>query len=729
MSFFQGNFISRPFESHDSIPDENRLTYNPPPNWRPASRDSSDGLSSCSGRSDGFDRSSSINDVDSSSRESSPGLEVIYNPDLSYRKEAAFQSREASGAPSAGQPDTDKPNSTPSFLPISDSFSRDDDEADEVDDELWDELMGISGNEEDEPQSSNEASAADPGYPQPDGNEEDDELLAMMTKSLEKELAETQNAEQPPAEEEEEDDMLAMMTASLEKELAETQTTEQLAASDEEAESARKKALLEEQLRVAAEKAALAAQFDDLHKPTERQSGATTAPRVAQRARLKDKMSGADQGLAFKGSPRALDRHARRMAAAEKARKAQLKPIAKAITETPARESSACTPSTASTPVQSNSAAPIQSLPAAPTQSMPAVSIQSMPAAPMASVPAAQIRSIPVPPRRYHLADILDWGLLTGRMTLTTNLNVRTCYKSLGLNPDRGQKLSNQLRAYLRTPGNSVNISREDITTERSKLIIAQLAHKLLCDERWGQEYFSRPHVERGYSGAKFETDSTYILLEFSKLLYKIVKAEERRKKAHLKSQEKKDEKNAAEHPVVSDFAYAPAGITTPRDLLHGAVPRPVPMQPVLTRPPAFAEPVSARPVQARPVVTQSVCARPVPVQTVPVQPVRVQSARVPPKPVQPVSASGREPVLDYESFMSAAIRSVPVQSARGPPPMPAQHVSAPGRGPVLDYKAFTSVPVQAARGQSNPAPQVSAPGHRPVMDYNAFMAIYGRKS
>ncbi|KAK7736269.1 hypothetical protein SLS53_007104 [Cytospora paraplurivora] len=662
MSFFQGNFISRPFESRDALPEENRLTYNPPPNWRPVSRDSSNGFSSCSGRSDGFDRSPSINDDCSSSRESSPGLEVIYNPDLSYRKEAAFQFREASGAPSAGQPVTDKTNSTPSFLPISDAFSPDDDE---VDDELWDELMGISRNEGDEPQSSNDTSAADAGYPQPDGNEEEDELLAIMTKSLEKELAETQNAEQPPAEEEEEDDMLAMMTASLEKELAETRTAEQVAAESEEAESARKKAVLEEQLRVAAEKAALAAQFDDLHKPTERQSGATTtAPRVAQRACLKNKMSGVDQGLAFKGSPKALDRHARRMAAVKKARKAKLKPIAKTITE--------------------------------PT-------------------------SMPVPPRRYHLAEILDWGLLTARMTLTTNLNVRTCYKSLGLDPDRGQKLSNQLRDYLRTPGNSVNISREDINTQRSKVIIAQLAHKLLCDKRWGQEYFNRPHVERGYSGAKFETDSTYILLEFSKLLYKIVKAEERRKKAHLKSQEKKDEKNAAEHPVVSDFAYAPSGITTPRDLLQGAVPRPVPMQPVLMRPPAIAEPVSARPLLARPIVTQSAYVPSVPVQSVP-----VQSARVPPKPMRHVSASGRAPALDYNAFMSAAVQSVPVQSGRIPP-MPAQHVSAPGRGPVLDYKAFMSVPVQAA--QSNPVQHVSAPGRRPVMDYNAFMAIYGRKS
>lgn len=188
------------------------------------------------------------------------------------------------------------------------------------------------------------------------------------------------------------------------------------------------------------------------------------------------------------------------------------------------------------------------------------------------------------------------------------------------------------------------------------------------------------------------------ILLEFSKLLYKIVKAEERRKKAHLKSQEKKDEKNAAEHQVVSEFACAPAGITTPRDLLQGAVPRPVPVQPVSTRPPAFAEPVPARSAPARPVVTQPAYVQPVPVQRgPPVRPVLAQSARV--------------------------------------PPMPAQHVSAqPGRGPVLGYKTVMSAPVQAApvqstRVQSTPVQHVSAPGRRPVMDYNAFMAIYGRKS
>lgn len=419
MSFFQGNFISRPFESRDAIPEEDRLTYNPPPNWRPASRDSSDGFSSSSGRSDGFDRSSSINDDGSSSRESSPGLEVVYNPDLSYRKQAAFQSREASGAPSAGQPDINNTSSTPSSHPISDAFSPDDDE---VDDELWDELMGMSGNEADEPQSSNDASAADPGNPQPDDDEEEDELLAMMTKSLEKELAETQSAEQPPAEEEEDDPMLAMMTASLEEELSETQAAEQPAAETEEAASARKKALLEEQLRVAAEKAALAAQFDSLHEPAERRPGATASPRAARRrAGLKGKVGGVDQGLVFKDSPKALDRHARRMAAAKKASRARLEDVvAKAIAETPAaRDSSACVPSTASTPVRSRTAAPMQSMPAAPMQSMPAAPIQNMPAAPMQSTPAAPLRSLPVPPRRYHLADILDWGLLTGRMNLS----------------------------------------------------------------------------------------------------------------------------------------------------------------------------------------------------------------------------------------------------------------------------------------------------------------------
>lgn len=226
------------------------------------------------------------------------------------------------------------------------------------------------------------------------------------------------------------------------------------------------------------------------------------------------------------------------------------------------------------------------------------------------------------------------------------------------------------------------------------------------------------------------------ILLEFSKLLYKIVKAEERRKKAHLKSQEKKDEKNAAEHQVVSDFACAPAGITTPRDLLQGAVPRPVPVQPVSTRPPAFAEPVPARSAPARPAVTQPAYVQPVPVQRAPpVRPVLAQSARVPPKSVQRVPAQlGRGPVLDYKAFMSAAVRSAPVQSARVPT-MPAQHVSAQtGRGPVLGYKTVMSAPVQAApvqstRVQSTPVQHVSAPGRRPVMDYNAFMAIYGRKS
>lgn len=91
------------------------------------------------------------------------------------------------------------------------------------------------------------------------------------------------------------------------------------------------------------------------------------------------------------------------------------------------------------------------------------------------------------------------------------------CLQCLGLDPVRGQEVTDKLKEYLRAPGNSVSISRQDIYSNRAKQTISQLAHNLLCDQLWGQTYFNQPHVGCGYSNVRFDADSTwYVPLSLS---------------------------------------------------------------------------------------------------------------------------------------------------------------------------------------------------------------------
>ncbi|KUI59322.1 Putative transferase CAF17, mitochondrial [Cytospora mali] len=477
MSSFQSNLIARPFVPTDASPNEDRLTYDSPPDWRPASQASSDGSTSHSGRSDGFDRSSSPNYDNSSSRESSPAFEIILNPDLSYRKEAAAQS--------AGLSPNDNATSQPSLLPSPDVASQDDSD---IDDELWNELMGIDDTEMTEPQPGEAAPSSNSGNSGPDDDDDD-----------------------------EDDPMIAMLTESLDKELEERQKAQQLAAEKEAAESARRKALLDEQLRVAAEKAALATRFDHLHAPTSKKRPRASR-KVARQPRLTDRLDQVDKGLYYHGLPEevAAARIARRRALKNKRQSEAL--ATAAATQTSTHNAGQRTTSTAGTSMQGTNELP----------------------------------------RVYHQSDNINWGLLMDSMTLTTNLNTKACFQSLGLGPVQAQELYDKLSEYLRTPGNSVNISRKDIATNKAKQTIAQLAHSLLCDQLWGQTYFNQPHAESGYSNVRFDTDSTWIFLEFSKLLYKTVKAEERRKKTQLRYQQKRDAKNAAQHPVTDNFVPVP---------------------------------------------------------------------------------------------------------------------------------------------------------------------------
>ncbi|ROW12210.1 hypothetical protein VMCG_00591 [Cytospora schulzeri] len=499
-----------------------------PSSSRPVSHHSSDCSTSHSGRSDGFDRSSSTNDDSSWSRESSPAFEIIMDPDLSYRKEAGWQSQEASGALSVAPSPNHNAASQPQVLPSSSEVASYEDS--NMDDELWNELMGLSDTEMTEPQTGNAASALDSGNTGLDDDEED-EMLAKLTASLDKEL--------------EEEEMLAKMTASLDKELEEMKGAQQSTAEMEAAESARSKALLEEQLRVAAEKAALARQFDYLHESprskSKKKSKAAAIRRVIRRPSLTPRLNGVDKGLEFKRWRRATTRIAWRKAAREQRAPEPIAAIPGTIVEIPENNADEQTPSAAGTSTQS-------------TQELP---------------------------RLYHQANRIDWRPLWDRVTLTTNLDTQTCLQSLGLDPVRGDELSNKLKEYLRVPGNSVSLSRQDIYSNRGKQIITKLAHNLLCDQLWGQTYFNQPHVGSGYSNVRFEIDSTWILIEFSKLLYQIVKLEERRTKSRLRSQQKKDAKNAVKHPVARGFVSAPVdhGNAPPCDLRQKAVSQPAPAQ------------------------------------------------------------------------------------------------------------------------------------------------------
>lgn len=65
------------------------------------------------------------------------------------------------------------------------------------------------------------------------------------------------------------------------------------------------------------------------------------------------------------------------------------------------------------------------------------------------------------------------------------------------------------LKAYLRIPGNSVDLSAKEVDSEDAKRIIADIAHKLLVDQRWGQTYFDRPSLGGDCKLITFDGNST----------------------------------------------------------------------------------------------------------------------------------------------------------------------------------------------------------------------------
>lgn len=330
---------------------------------RPATQHSSASFSSNSGSSDGFGRSSSPADGGSPwSRNSSPAFEVILDPDLSYRKEL---------------PNGDAASLPPGAPLSSDVASYEDSN---MEDALWDELMGVPDSETTGAQSGKDASATDSVNTGPDEAEEDDELLALMTDALDQELEEMQEAPQ------------------------------QLASEKEAVESMRQKALLEEQMRAAAEKSALAIRFDHLHEsPRKNNSKAAAIQRVSHRPSLISRLSSRlDAGVRFSNSAASIASRAQKEATRAKAQREEQaavsspvttppkattsealavgNPAGPMVTETPASNPGVCTVSAASTWVQS-------------TQELSRV---------------------------YHRAESIDWRALWNRISLS---KLHTSYK------------------------------------------------------------------------------------------------------------------------------------------------------------------------------------------------------------------------------------------------------------------------------------------------------------
>lgn len=361
------NFNSKRFPHNDT---DDQFTYDSPPNWRPASQDSSNGSTSRSGSSGGFERSSSpINDDSSWSRESSPAFEIILDPDLSYRKEAAQQSQEANGALIASLSSSDNETSP---LEFTSSFDVPSHENSTMEDDLWDELMGVPDTEMTELQWEQVTSAPDFGKTGPEEEEGDDEMLAMMTDALDRELEEMQD-------------------------------TQQLAAENEEAaESARKKALLDEQIRVAAEKAALAKQFDQFHKSPKKKSKAGANKPNIYRLSLTKKSSRLIGGMGYEDS---------RIIAARRARREALK--AKASDQRRARVP---TPMTIPPEVVTLDTVAVNTTKGRNTTKVPASQLGDKCTV---SAAATSMQSTETLPRVYHRADLIDWRPIWERMSLS----------------------------------------------------------------------------------------------------------------------------------------------------------------------------------------------------------------------------------------------------------------------------------------------------------------------
>ncbi|KAG6365405.1 hypothetical protein INS49_007016 [Diaporthe citri] len=186
-------------------------------------------------------------------------------------------------------------------------------------------------------------------------------------------------------------------------------------------------------------------------------------------------------------------------------------------------------------------------------------------------------------PELYHHG-APNWALLRKHMNLSTRVDLNTCYRSLGLDVGRGKAVYESLKEYLRIPGNSVDLSAKDVESEDAKRIIATIAHKLLVDQRWGQTYFNRPSLAADCKSITFEGGSTEVFLEFTSLVYKAMKLEEKRKKGKAKQQEETAAREVVQHPTSEAFATSTYRSPQQAPSTQSAAERPLPV--VMLHPP-----------------------------------------------------------------------------------------------------------------------------------------------
>ncbi|KAK2605374.1 hypothetical protein N8I77_008213 [Diaporthe amygdali] len=511
--------------------------------------------------SGGFDRFSPFYWDNSSSRESSPGpLEIIHDIDLKqYRKEVPLQSTETDASTAFAAQNSRNENAIfqPSLLcggsqfyhgnAVSHPFSSnsnlstgnsafdDGDDEDISDAEFFAQFGEL-------PPAAEVPTAVAGSEIQDDGSmgllEGDleaqlgaelrvggNESMELLEGDLEAQLDAELGSGFDNSTELLDGDLEAQLDAELE---AETHKEYQPVDEEEAAEAAQRNANLQEALRIAAEKAAMAIPYDqrdDPSFPTEEELEAELRAADAADEPVGD-VTNMVTGMTNFGSvinPSTVKRDSKRQ---------PKKPAKKAARKTAPKAKPKTTTS-------------------APTKVAPG---------PLA---ARVGRSQPPPmrktdelPQLYHLPGT-NWNLLRKHMTLSTRVDLNHCYRSLGLDIGRGKALYENLKAYLRIPGNSIHLSAEDVDTEDAKRIIADIAHKLLYEQCWGQTYFDRPSLDSGCKFITYQGDSTEVFLEFTSLVYKAMKLEEKRKKGNAKQQQARDARAVTHHPTSEAFANA----------------------------------------------------------------------------------------------------------------------------------------------------------------------------
>ncbi|KAL1868517.1 hypothetical protein Daus18300_005951 [Diaporthe australafricana] len=638
-----------------------------------------------------------------SSRESSPdALEIIHDIDLAqYREESPLPSIETSTASSADQ----SPNENANSQPTDSSAGSQDDQGN---------ATSTASSAE---QSSNENANSQPGNSSGGSQDDQGNAVSDPSSSTSKSAFEKPNYGAmsatdfwaqygnglPATIDQDDTDLMdvdldaeldAELKASAERKAGGDGSTDLLqeAQIDEEAaeaaETARRKAELQVALQIAAEKAKAAIPWDEredsdleaelhdeLGAPNDDPFGDITSMitdltdfenlrindlTVKRRSKMRWKPSA--KKLAKKAAKRAAQR-AFKKAAEREATKAAAKAAEKAADKAPEKAADKA-------PEKAAEKAPEKA--AEKTAPDPTPSTTPPAPAPTAPEPVSRIERNQTPPTRridelpqlYHLPGT-DWNVLKKHMNLSTHLTMKHCYQSLGLDAGRGGAVHQNVKAYLRIPGNSVNLSAKNADTEEAKDIIAAIAHKLLYDQRWGQTYFARPSLASGCKHITFEGNSTEVFLAFCALLYKVMKLEEKRKKGAAKQREDKEARVVSQHPTSE--AFANATYLSPR-----AAPQLLPEQA-----PATATHPSTRAVtQPLPKPASATGTRNPPRAMPQPSPVRVSTTST--------QNSPRAGPMHQATIAAAVARYLPPGAGLQPPPQQASAIGAHNSSPVV---------------------------------------------